>query len=108
VKICWCHSHFGQGGGPITLFTWAKGLRKLGCEIEFVGEGGTLTERVRRAGFSVHFVSNRRRPSFLNAWRYAQVAKHMEAEVIVGVGTFSGMEAALAAFFLRKPFALDT
>lgn len=106
MRISWCRSHFGEGGGPITLFTWAKGLRSLGCEIGFVGEGGRLEQQVRDQGFPLYLVPKSRRPSLLTAWRYAVAARRMNADVLIGVGTFAGMEAALAALLLRKPLLL--
>lgn len=90
----------------MTLLTWARELRKLGCRIDFVGEGGRLAEQVRREGFPLHLVSPCRHPSIFRAFVYVQTARRLEADVLIGVGTFTGMEAALAAFTLGKPLLL--
>lgn len=104
MKILWAHSHFEIGGGPKTILTWALGLRDLGHQIFFIGQGGNLLETVKANSFSYASIGKDRfRPSLNYAFQIYQYGKKINPDVLIGVGILSSMETSLAAYLLQKP-----
>lgn len=107
MKIIWAHSHFGSGGGPKTILSWALGLKELGHDINFIGHGGRLLDGILKNKFSfIPIGKNRFRPSLIYAYKVYKFGKKMNPDVLIGVGNQAGMEASLAAYLLKKPILL--
>lgn len=104
MKILWAHSHFDTGGGPKTILAWALGLRELNHEIYFIGQSGRLLDSVIENQFRFKPLGKDRfRPSLIYAYQIYKYGKTISPDVLIGVGTQTCMEAALAAYLLKKP-----
>jgi len=104
VKILWAHSHFGAGGGPKTILTWAIGLKELGHEISFIGTGGRLLDSVMNNNFKfIPLPEVKFRPSIIHTIKMYKICTTVNPDVIVSVGIHTSLEASIVAYLFKKP-----